>query len=591
MEFELDFNQIEVEEVKPERKIKPLSVAQFLNKVQSHFNERYWGVYLIAEISSIKHSGRHSYLTLKDTEEDAIINANVWNYQTSFREFAQSTGCRVEDFQVGATVEVYGELTVYNPRGSMQLNIRRMRIAGGIGEQLARIERIKQEIVKNGWHSPERKRAIPQFPLKVGIVSSSKAAGVQDMLKVFREEAPDIEITIYDANVQGNNAVASLIEALATANAENKCEVLIVGRGGGSFEDLLAFSDYELVKAILASKIPTISAVGHEVDNPLTDLVADYACVTPTAAAKHITIWRLRVRDYVNNALNQLNSLVNGLFDFKNHQLNQLDQRLSYLDPSRKIADYFNYFTELEYQLNRMYTFYWQDKLNRLEQANKDINQVLVISWKQKENQVNLLQEKVKRFNPSYLLERDQKIINDLALKLDYIYTNSLSVRNTKLNELTAKLETLYKNQIWQKEYDWQAKRNQVMRLQPLSKLEAYVKDIGYLENQIKYLANRQFATKVNELEYLLQRVEVSNPLLPLSRGYAMVLDQEQQVVTSISQVEKLNNFTLLMQDGSLEAQVKGKSDKEHNLQNLVSQEKILALKANLAKLKNNSEF
>ncbi|RIY37840.1 exodeoxyribonuclease VII large subunit [Psittacicella gerlachiana] len=634
MEFEKDFTEIEIEEqivtpVKPT--IKPISVSHLLKKVQENFRERFWGVYLVAEISSLKYSGRHAYLTFKDTENDAMLNATLWNYQFSFEEFARKTGCQVSDFVEGATVEVYGEMTVYEPRGSMQLNISKMRIAGGMGEQLTRIQKIKEFILSNNWHLPQFKKAIPKFPHTVGIISSSNAAGVKDMLNVFKVEAPDIKIVIYECNVQGAKAVKSIVKSLSRANEEQRCDLLIIGRGGGAFEDLLAFSDLEVVEAVFNSQIPIISAVGHEIDNPLTDLVADAFCVTPTAAAKLVCHGRVEYRIFLRNVKQTIEVLKNNYFARRLQVLQNLDQRVSYLDPQRKFLTYINqfqdYLRKLDYilfnslrhkqivigQTYAKLESIWQGNINYFLKLSGDYkskvetyNPVVIVERQQQYlyylcDRLNQVVEKkleqksalIKSidYNLTQRVERDlffkQKGLEFLKNKLEsYNLRGSLQREKTNLQVLSHGMQKLVETQIRQKDYSLQLINSRLKQINIQYKLNQYLLLTTKLKQQLDNLLAKQLRQKANKLSYLLQRIEINNPKLPLSRGYAMLVDQNNRPLTSISQIQNSQKVEVIMQDGSFEAQAYEIKNQSSFSQLIESQDKIERLKNILEQLK-----
>jgi exodeoxyribonuclease VII large subunit len=185
----------------------------------------------------------------------------------------------------GETVEVRGKVTVYEPRGQYQLVVTSLRPAG-IGKLFAAFQELKERLQKEGLFEEERKKPIPAFPRTVGVVTSSTGAAIQDILKVLGRRAPHIRVLIYPVRVQGGTAAPEIARAVGRMNALGTADVLIVGRGGGSLEDLWAFNEEVVARAIAVSRIPVISAVGHEVDFTISDFVADLRAPTPSAAAE-----------------------------------------------------------------------------------------------------------------------------------------------------------------------------------------------------------------------------------------------------------------------------------------------------------------
>ena len=226
------------------------------------------------ELSNVKLAASgHMYVTLKD--EGAQLSGVLWRSRLAGLTFTPEDGMKVV-----AT----GKITVYEPRGQYQLDITGLRPLG-LGELQAAFEKLKQKLAAEGLFAAERKRAIPAFPKTVGIVTSESGAVLHDMMTVFRRRSPPLTVILRPAKVQGIGAAADIAAGIRDCNALGGIDVLIVGRGGGSLEDLWAFNEEPVARAIAASQIPVISAVGHEVDFTIADFVADLRAPTPTAAA------------------------------------------------------------------------------------------------------------------------------------------------------------------------------------------------------------------------------------------------------------------------------------------------------------------
>jgi exodeoxyribonuclease VII large subunit len=237
--------------------------------------ERHLGLAWIGgEISGFTRAASgHCYFMLKD--DQAQVRCVL------FRTKAQLLELALRD---GAAVEVRATPTIYEARGEFQLNVETVRLAG-LGAFYERFARLKARLEAAGWFTPERKRALPAFPLALGIVTSLQAAALHDVLTTLRRRSPAVRIIVYPAPVQGAGAAQELAAAIAAANAHAKVDVLIVCRGGGSIEDLWAFNEESVARAVFESRIPIISGVGHETDFTICDFVADFRAPTPTAAA------------------------------------------------------------------------------------------------------------------------------------------------------------------------------------------------------------------------------------------------------------------------------------------------------------------
>ena len=227
------------------------------------------------EISNFKaHSSGHLYFTLKD--EGSEIAAVMFRGDATRLQFRPTDGMRVV---------LYGSIDVYERSGRYQVYVRTM-LADGIGSLAQAYEKLKRKLEAEGLFAPERKRALPPYPTCIGVITAPTGAAIQDILNITGRRFPLAKILLYPSLVQGPEAPASLCSGLAYFNADRSCDVIILGRGGGSAEDLWAFNDESLVRAVAASEIPVISAVGHETDFTLCDFAADRRAPTPSAAAE-----------------------------------------------------------------------------------------------------------------------------------------------------------------------------------------------------------------------------------------------------------------------------------------------------------------
>jgi exodeoxyribonuclease VII large subunit len=257
---------------------KALSVTELTELVKQVVETSFDSVLVDGEISNWRPApSGHVYFTLKD--RGAMIQAVM------FKGKAMRLAFRPAD---GMAVRAGGSLGVYAARGQYQIIVDYMEKAGE-GELLALLEERKRRLAAEGLFNPERKRPIPAFPARVAVVTSPTGAAIRDILNVIKRRNAGIRITILPSLVQGDEAPASIARQIATANAFGLGDVLIVGRGGGSVEDLAAFSDEAVVRAVAASGIPVISAVGHEIDWSLCDLAADLRAPTPSAAAELVS--------------------------------------------------------------------------------------------------------------------------------------------------------------------------------------------------------------------------------------------------------------------------------------------------------------
>lgn len=232
-------------------------------------------VWIKGEISNFtSHSSGHLYFTLKD--DNSRLSCVMFKTQARTLKFIPENG---------QAVSVTGRLSVYEKLGNYQLYIDQME-SDGLGNLYQAFEKLKQKLDQEGLFDPNRKRSLPPMPQKIGIITSPTGAAIQDMIKVLRRRRPNLDILIFPALVQGDEAPKSLIKALNDAVRFRGLDLLIIGRGGGSLEDLWAFNDEQLARAISGFPRPVISAVGHETDFTIADFVADLRAPTPSAAAE-----------------------------------------------------------------------------------------------------------------------------------------------------------------------------------------------------------------------------------------------------------------------------------------------------------------
>ena len=248
-------------------------------------------VFIRGEISNFKnqYSTGHLYFSLKDG--DGMIKAVM------FRGYAQKLKFIPRD---GDKVIIHGKISVYVARGEYQIYVDDMQ-PDGVGALALAFERLKEKLAAEGLFDPSHKKAIPTSPKRVGVITSASGAAIHDILNVSGRRAPSVEIVIYPAIVQGDSAPRSLIGGIRYFNNESPVDVIIIGRGGGSIEDLWGFNDEGLAREIYASSIPVVSAVGHEVDFTISDFVSDLRAPTPSAAAEIVFPNNVEAIRRVNN--------------------------------------------------------------------------------------------------------------------------------------------------------------------------------------------------------------------------------------------------------------------------------------------------
>ena len=323
-------------------KDKAVSVSELTKQIKSVFEGEFSQLWVSGELSNVvHHRSGHLYFTLKD--ESAEIRAVM------FRGFRQYLPFTPED---GMSVLAFGSLSVYEPRGQYQLVVKQME-AAGIGSLFLALEALKRKLSNEGLFDKALKKLIPSYPKTVGVITSSTGAAVRDILNILERRAPHVSVCLRPALVQGNGAAHDLISALKQMGIESVAEVIIIGRGGGSLEDLWAFNDEKLARAIAECDIPVISAVGHETDFTIADIVADLRAPTPSVAAELAAVPLTEIvgtlRNYRDKLTNQMGTVLNNAWQKLDHVID----RTGVQEPSQKISRYKDQLTGYAKKLKR----------------------------------------------------------------------------------------------------------------------------------------------------------------------------------------------------------------------------------------------
>lgn len=285
-------------------------------------------VEVTGEISGYKHhfSG-HRYFSLKDAS--SRIQCVMFRQDAMSLDFTPSDGMKVT---------VIGSASVFVRDGSYQLYVNSMR-KSGLGELYVRFEQLKSKLAAEGLFDPARKREIPMMPRKIGIVTAQTGAAVRDMIRVARRRNPNIGILVAPCTVQGAAAVPEIIRSIQRLNANGECDVLLVGRGGGSIEDLWAFNEEAVARAIASSRIPVISCVGHEIDFTIADFVADLRAPTPSAAAELAVPVLSELQDSLASLRSRLSRSLENAQQLRRIALNRLNSSSVLTSPSRILIE------------------------------------------------------------------------------------------------------------------------------------------------------------------------------------------------------------------------------------------------------------
>ena len=336
--------------------IRILTVTEINNRIRDVIEENFSSVWVAGEVSNLRvPSSGHCYFTLKD--ERSQISAIIWRSQAARLRF---------DIKDGMSVVIQGELDVYPPMGRYQVICRQV-YPKGVGELDLAFRRLKEKLAKEGLFDLERKRPLPFLPRRIGIVTSATGAAIRDMLKTIEERCPFIPILVRPARVQGEGAAEDIALAIKELNSVEDIDVIIVGRGGGSIEDLWAFNEEIVARAIFNSSAPVVSAVGHQTDFTISDFVADARALTPTDAGRLVAPDRNQLIEQIRSMSTRLARGLAGRLERARDSLDSLARSYVFRRPMDMIRLREQRLDDLAVELQRAGREHVADRLNRLE--------------------------------------------------------------------------------------------------------------------------------------------------------------------------------------------------------------------------------
>jgi exodeoxyribonuclease VII large subunit len=333
--------------------IKVLSVSDLTNRVKGMLEEEFSPVWVGGEISGFKrHQSGHWYFKLRDA--GAVLSAVMFRGSNLRARF---------DPKDGLEVIARGRLTVYPPQGNYQLTVEDLH-AKGLGAQEVALRLLKEKLHKKGYFAAERKRPLPRYPRRIALVTSPSGAAIRDILEILGRRWPTTEIWVCPVRVQGETAAGEIVAALALLNRVAGVDVIILGRGGGSSEDLSAFNDERVADAIFASRVPVVSAIGHEIDVTVADLVADVRALTPSEAAELVVPDRVTLLKNLAETHLRLRELLWGRLESVRQGLQALGERRVFRRPLERIHELEQRLDHLDERLQRA----GRQRLQRLQQ-------------------------------------------------------------------------------------------------------------------------------------------------------------------------------------------------------------------------------
>jgi exodeoxyribonuclease VII large subunit len=374
-----------------------LTVAELNREARRLLEQQFPLLWVAGEISNLTRAASgHIYFSLKDAQAQVRC--------VMFRSRAQLLPWKLDN---GQQVEVQALVTLYEARGDFQLNVEGMRRAG-IGRLYELFLKLREKLAAEGLFAPERKRAMPRYPKRIGIVTSPQAAALRDVIAAFRRRAPHVELIIYPTLVQGAEAPAAIVAALDQAYARNECDVLLIVRGGGSIEDLWAFNDEAVARQLAVSPAPTICGVGHETDTTIADYVADRRAATPTAAAELASAGWFEAAAEVAALDDDLRRTMQDVLETRMQALDRLALRL--VHPAQRLAASRQ---RIELLAHRLQTAMQQGMTQqpRLDRLNHRLRQAMAGQLARQQRRLSHCQGALAGLSPLATLERGYSIV------------------------------------------------------------------------------------------------------------------------------------------------------------------------------------
>jgi exodeoxyribonuclease VII large subunit len=413
----------------PEATRKVLSVGELTTQIKRLLEKQVGTVWVSGEVTNLRaQSSGHSYFTLKDADS-----------QVSCVLFRGTAAGERELLADGQKVLLQGDVTVYEPRGQYQLIVRAVELQG-VGALQVKFEKLKQKLAAEGLFAPERKRPLPRYPQRLGLVTSPTGAAIRDVLHVIERRHPGLEIILAPCRVQGDGAAAEIADAIRALNEFNSrrrrreesltesamemrlltssptIDLILVTRGGGSLEDLWAFNEEAVARAIFESELPVVSAVGHEIDFSIADFVADFRAATPSAAAEIITEGVFASREFVAEAPGQLRRALNRGVESATENFTTLNSRLARLHPRRRLDDSLQRLDELRSGLLRSVTAAARERSVRVQNFTGRLGRLHPSQGvKRRRELLRQLERRLTALGPQQVLARGYSITTDAA--------------------------------------------------------------------------------------------------------------------------------------------------------------------------------
>ena len=477
------------------------------------------------ELSNVRPSKNgHIYFTLKDSQSQlpgVLFKFNKDRF-------------KIPDFKNGDKVIIKGSIGVYEYEGKYQLQAIRI-FFDGTGDKHKQIEELKRKLDEEGLFDSAKKKEIPKYPKRIGVVTAETGAAIRDIIKTIKGRYPICKIILFPTLVQGDKAPQEIAENIEKAQ-KYELDTLIVGRGGGSFEDLMAFNEEIVARAIFASEVPVISAVGHEIDRPISDLVADRRAPTPTAAG-NIAVPDINELKYNLNHINEkINRNINDRITHYNNRLQNITQKQIIKNP------------ELIYGIKSMNL---DSIVNRLRLTSQ--NQIT-----ENKNRLVRIENSYILKNPTEITKRKKEPLNKNINQLKFTSQNLLAKNRNKLFKIENSYILKNPTEITKRKREKMQIDKKINKINFASQtiLTKKRNELFKIENS-HMLKNPTEITKRKKEPYYkyINKLEVLNPLLTLKRGYSIAKTKDK-VISSVKDVEKGDEVEIEFNDGSINTKV-----------------------------------
>lgn len=386
-----------------------LTVTQITNAIKHNLEAAFPNIWIQGEVSNAKlHSSGHFYFSIKDPS--AQIGAVMFRAKSTLKTIPKD----------GDNIMIRGSINVYPPSGRYQIVVSELKYVG-VGELLLKLEELKKEIAKRGWFKPEHKKPLPKMPKRIGVITSPTGAAIQDIVNVLTRRFAGVHLTLYPVRVQGETAAGEIALAIQEMNRYNLVDVMIVGRGGGSIEDLWAFNEEIVAKAIFESKIPIVGAVGHETDHTIAEYVADVRAPTPSAAAEIVVAEQAEQLNRLQQATRQIDRTLGHILKAKRHQLDGIMRHPLFISPYQILGPWMQKCDDLRHQIDLA------------------MKQSLI----QNKMRLDGNQKRLKALNPLLLLRQYREKMHTLRIQIDHSVKQFVQLKKERLKHVVSGLQSI----------------------------------------------------------------------------------------------------------------------------------------------------